>query len=802
MENTTSGRPDGDRTQPVAPIDYKRADRVNELLNRPHPGHVALACASLGWRVIPLSRNSKKPVLRAWPERATTDPDEILDWWSDSGQYAGCVTGVATGRESGIFVLDVDQHERAGAPNGFASLAALEAEHGKLPRTFAVRTPSGGLHLYFRYPGDREVITKPNTCGPGLDTRGLGGQAVAPGTWLGAGEYRVVSDGVVADAPGWLLDLVERRVNEWGQADGEGDWSGEPPRDAAEWIAGADAVGDTEQEWYLFRFMSSLRARAVPVEEMRRLGRELVARFVVYDDDRPWRDAHVEEKITSVTRYPAGRSDGPRPVIIPAYPEVSVSDAELPPVVTALDVSDPVIGTGPDNPHRNTDRANGIEVARFLDGRVLWTPENGWFIFNGKRWAPDVELVRTLLVGEFTDQLRRRATSGDARAEEAEVLMARANRLESASGLNAALSFTEPELAVSVTRLDADPWLLNCPNGTLDLRTGVLGGHDPKQYLSRITPTPYEPDATDDVWTRTLWEALEGDEDRLRVAARFAGYTLTGRTTEKKMLVISGPTNTGKSTITEPFYHVLGPVHDGGYATTWDADVVQADSNVNRAEKLNKARGARLVLVAELEKGSRMADSFVKQFTGGDTMDARGLYKDSYSYRPDGKLWMSTNYVPQSPDRALQERLLLLPFTHVPPQKDPKVKAHLEDSSGAQRAILAWAVRGCLSWRTGGDLGAMPWLNDARSEYALESDPLLQFIWEQLEQVEDQEDASHVDAVWQHYSLSWGPENQQRPLKRRAFEAALKERGLTKGRGSTGGGFMRWAGYRLRARES
>lgn len=784
-----------------------RADRVSELLNRPHPGHVALACASLGWRVIPLSRNSKKPVLRAWPERATTDPDEILDWWSDSGQYAGCVTGVATGRESGIFVLDVDQHERAGAPNGFASLAALEAEHGKLPRTFAVRTPSGGLHLYFRYPEDREVITKPNTCGPGLDTRGLGGQAVAPGTWLGAGEYRVTSDGLVADAPEWLLDLVERRVDEWGQAvGGEGEWSGEPPRDADEWIAGAASVGDTEQEWYLFRFMAALRARAVPVEESRRLGRELIARFVVYDVDRPWTDAHVEEKIKSVSRYPAGRSTGggtSRPVVVPQYPEddvTGVSDGELPPVVTALDVQNPVTGTGPDNPHRNTDRANGIEVARFLDGRVLWTPENGWFIFNGKRWAPDVELVRTLLVGEFTDQLRRRATSGDARAEESEVLMARANRLESASGLNAALSFTEPELAVSVTRLDADPWLLNCPNGTLDLRTGELSGHDPKQYLSRSCPTPYDPEAVDDVWTRTLWEALEGDEARLRVLARFAGYTLTGRTSEKKMLVISGPTNTGKSTVTEPLYHALGAVHDGGYATTWDADVVQADSNVNRAEKLNKARGARLVLVAELEKGSRMADSFVKQFTGGDTMDARGLYKDSYSYRPDGKLWMSTNYVPQSPDRALQERLLLLPFKHVVEgdRKDPRVKAHLEDSVDAKRAILAWAVRGCLAWRSGGDLGAMPWLDAARAEYATESDALLQFIQDELVQTGDRADASHVDQVWKHYADCWGPENQPKPLKRRAFEAALRERGLEKGRAGDPRGFMRWEGARVR----
>lgn len=787
--------------------------RLDDLLDRPHPGQVALACVALGWRVIPLHRVTRRPVMRAWPERATTDPDEVLDWWSPGGRFAGCLTGVATGPGTGIWVLDVDRHATGNVGDGYASLAALEAEHGPLPPTFTVRTPSGGEHRYYRYPTDgRDVVTKAGTCGPGLDTRGLGGQVVAPATWAGVGEYRVAHDLPVADAPSWLLDLVERRVGHHGE-DPDGDR--EPARDVEEWLDGAAQVPDGEQEYHLFRFLSSLRARSVAPAEMRRLGRELVDRFTVFDADEPWTHADVDYKVDSVVgRYPAGRSDATtRPVttVTPEEEHVStpggsgvdgedgradgdtvlhVEDVTLPPGAT---------GTGADNPHRTTDRANGIEVARFLDGRVIWAPEEGWFVYDGRRWAPDVELVRTLLIGEYTDLLRRSATSGELGDNDAaQTAMERANRLESAGGFNHALDFAKSQLAVSVTRLDVDPWLLNCPNGTLDLRTGRLGPHDASHMITRISPTPYDPAARDDTWERVVFEALQGDADQLRLLARFAGYTLTGRTTEKRMLVISGPTNTAKSTVTEPLYRVLGAVHDGGYATTWDAEVVQADSKVNRGEKLAKVRGSRMVLVGELEKGSRMADGFVKQFTGGDTMDAKALYKGSYSYRPSAKLWMATNYVPQSPDRALQERLLLLPFTHTPSVKDPRVKAHLEDSLAAHQAILAWAVRGGLRWHEDAGFGTLPWLDAARDEYALESDPVLQFVEDELVQVVDPEESSHVDAVWKVYSELWGPTNQQRPLKRRAFESALKERGLSKTRVPAKGGTMRWVGYRTR----
>lgn len=180
-------------------------------------------------------------------------------------------------------------------------------------------------------------------------------------------------------------------------------------------------------------------------------------------------------------------------------------------------------------------------------------------------------------------------------------------------------------------------------------------------------------------------------------------------------------------------------------------------------------------------------------------MDARGLYRDSYSYRPQAKLWMATNYVPGSADKALHERLLILPFLHTPTRKDPRVKAHLEDSADAQRAMLAWAVRGCLWWQKETSLGDTPWLDEAKAEYALESDPVLGFVHDRLEQVVGYEDSSLTDDVWLAYQM-WSAEYVRNPLKRRPFEAAMKEHGYKRSRGTGGTGKWKWLGFHVVAR--
>ena len=177
-------------------------------------GAVAYACSRFGWRVFPLRPDTGTPAFTAWPERATTDPERIREWYT--GDFARCGVGIATGPESGIWVLDIDVKDA----DGFSSLRELTHAHGStvedFTRTMVVRTPSGGAHVYFRWDAasgtEGGVRNSSKQLAPGLDVRGIRGYVRAGG--LGA--YRIVeregrAHTRITSAPEWLVSLCKKR---------------------------------------------------------------------------------------------------------------------------------------------------------------------------------------------------------------------------------------------------------------------------------------------------------------------------------------------------------------------------------------------------------------------------------------------------------------------------------------------------------------------------------------------------------------------------------------------------------------
>lgn len=194
------------------------------------PLDAALAYAARGWRVVPIIPGQKRPPLGQWTDVATCDPDRIRQWWG--GRYADHGVGIVCGwnaeRTACLFVVDVDEGHTDGVSGG-DTLAELEAAHGALPATMEVVTGSGGRHLYF--VADEEVGTGANRLGPGVDTRGEGGQVLAPPTYHPNGtryEWEASSAAEPASAPAWLLDLLRPTA---------------PPTPPPALPAAADAVG-------------------------------------------------------------------------------------------------------------------------------------------------------------------------------------------------------------------------------------------------------------------------------------------------------------------------------------------------------------------------------------------------------------------------------------------------------------------------------------------------------------------------------------------------------------------------------
>lgn len=180
----------------------------------------ALACARRGWPVFPLAVGGKRPAVKDWESRATTDPARIRKCWGGAKAWN---IGLATG-PAGLVVVDLDRPkggQQRFNPDGsiytgavgYDALAAEEGGESGFGETFTVATPSGGWHLYFACPEGLEARNTAGTLAYLVDTRARGGYVVAPGSRTDAGDYAAVHTGPAALLPAWLatrLAPIER----------------------------------------------------------------------------------------------------------------------------------------------------------------------------------------------------------------------------------------------------------------------------------------------------------------------------------------------------------------------------------------------------------------------------------------------------------------------------------------------------------------------------------------------------------------------------------------------------------------
>jgi hypothetical protein len=156
----------------------------------------AASVAERGWVTFPLVRSGKPPVIKDWERRA--QPDQASP--------PGCNTGVACG-PSRLVVIDLDVKPDGDGADVFARLLADHDE--RWPATYTVRTPTGGLHLYFAAPparaGWKPIGNSVGELGPRIDVRAAGGCVVAPGSVINGRVYQELDPNAeVWPLPEWL----------------------------------------------------------------------------------------------------------------------------------------------------------------------------------------------------------------------------------------------------------------------------------------------------------------------------------------------------------------------------------------------------------------------------------------------------------------------------------------------------------------------------------------------------------------------------------------------------------------------
>jgi hypothetical protein len=168
----------------------------------------ALYLAAMGWHVFPLVAGSKRPAVKDWEHRATTDTDRIARCWATGDFNIGLATG-----PSGLVVIDLDTADDD-TDDGAVVLDRLAADRGvTVPSTYAATTPSGGRHLYYASPEGVRLRNTARTIGPNIDTRAGGGYVVAPGSVLPNGGYELADDSDPAVLPAWLVQACLDRLS-------------------------------------------------------------------------------------------------------------------------------------------------------------------------------------------------------------------------------------------------------------------------------------------------------------------------------------------------------------------------------------------------------------------------------------------------------------------------------------------------------------------------------------------------------------------------------------------------------------
>ena len=674
----------------------------------------ALMYASKGWPVFPCKAKGKAPLTPHGFKDASLNEKQIKRWWSD---VPDANIAIVTGKVSGIVVLDVDVH---GDQNGGKVLDGLTAKFGDLPTTPHVFTGGGGEHYYFRYPAGAEIPSKPLV--PGVDLKSNGGYVIAPVSVHPSGQayqwspFAGPDDVELAELPEWIVRLA----------------TGEGVKQAVEKVP--DVIPAGERNVMLTSVAGSLRRRGMAEEE-------IFAALQVINVKRcepPLEDRELRAIARSVARYkPAEVKD------------------EL----------------------ATTDLGNALRFLALHGDKARYCPPwNRWLIWDGKRWRVDESLEVYRLAFEVVKSIHQEAANAED-SEDRKRLGKWALASESGGHIEKMLKLAPALLTVMPQELDANPWLVNVENGTFDVSTGEMRGHEREDYITKLMPVAYQTDLKDaeafPLWWQFLQEIFAGDGNLIQWLQAAVGYSFTGSTREEVMFILHGMGANGKTTFLETLRAIAGD-----YALTTPSETLT--QNWNASDKIPndiaRMKGARFITASEAERGKFLAEALVKKLTGSDTLVARFMRAEFFEFRPTGKIWLATNHKPtiRGNDNAIWRRLFLVPFTVTIPleKQDKELAAKLWKE---REGILAWALHGARQWYKYGLGKGVSAVRAATDLYKSDMDVLGAFLTERCELKPGS--TTSIKDLYAAYKR-WAEDNGERSMSKRMLGILLKERGF------------------------
>ena len=308
-------------------------------------------------------------------------------------------------------------------------------------------------------------------------------------------------------------------------------------------------------------------------------------------------------------------------------------------------------------------------------------------------------------------------------------ISAHARRSESKKAIDAmlALAAAEEALEADVKDFDADPELVNCTNGVVNLHSGTLLPHSPDYRMTKIAGAAYDPAAKAPVWRAHLERIFDGDADIIAFLQRLYGYAMTGYSREQVFVVFYGEGANGKSDTVFGMTKALGCGGLDSYHKPTAITTFTPHRSEHIRNSLAALAGARFVTTSENRISQTLDEGLIKEITGGEDITARFLHREDFNFSPQFLLLISTNHKPKvdAPDFAFRRRVVLVPFNVTLPEPEWD-RHHTEKLAAELDGILTWGVEGAVQYLACG-LCIPEKIRAATEAYREEMDPLHTF---------------------------------------------------------------------------
>lgn len=256
--------------------------------------------------------------------------------------------------------------------------------------------------------------------------------------------------------------------------------------------------------------------------------------------------------------------------------------------------------------------------------------------------------------------------------------------------IGAVFNEIKPKLKIDVEMLDTHEFLLNTPNGTIDLRSGEMTAHNPEHFITKQTAVSpnYE---NQQLWLDAVNTFFCSDTELINYVQEIVGLAAIGKVFVEALIIAYGNGKNGKSTFWNTISKVLGM-----YSGNLSADTLTLGCKRNVKPEMAEARGKRLLIAAELQENTKLDTSVVKNLCSTDDIFAEKKYKAPFSFKPSHSLVLYTNNLPKvgTNDYGTWRRLLLIPFNAT--IQDNQDKKNYSDFlfQNAGGAVLQWIIDG------------------------------------------------------------------------------------------------------------